>query len=209
MQSPYGPVLPRDFYARPTVEVARDLLGRVLVHGDCAGKIVEVEAYLGLDDLAAHSSRGITPRTRVIFGPPGHAYVYFIYGMHECLNVVVEIDGKPGCVLIRAIEPLEGIELMRERRDRHDLRDLTSGPAKLTEAMGITRDLNGADLTRGNFVIREGTNRDFEIVTTPRIGITKCADWPLRFHIAGNNSVSGSRTVTKRPSARRRLKAPR
>ena len=99
---PFGPILKRGFYERPTVEVARDLLGKILVHGPAAGMIVETEAYLGGDDLAAHSARGLTARTRVIFGPPGHAYVYFVYGMYECLNLVAEPDGKPGCGLIRA-----------------------------------------------------------------------------------------------------------
>ena len=103
-----GRILKREFYLRPTVDVARDLLGKVLVHGPTAGIIVETEAYLGRDDLAAHSARGITDRTRVIFGPPGHAYVYFIYGMYECLNIVAEREGEPGCVLIRAVEPVAG-----------------------------------------------------------------------------------------------------
>src|ERR1051326_5444158 len=111
-----GTILPRAFYNRPTIEVARDLLGKVLVHGPTSGRIVETEAYLGGDDLAAHSARGITPRTRVIFGPAGHAYVYFIYGMYECLNIVAEPAGKPGCVLIRALEPVAGIPVMQQRR---------------------------------------------------------------------------------------------
>ena len=113
---PRGPILPRAFYARSTVEVARDLLGKVLVHGRTAGVIVETEAYPGGDDRASHSFRGITDRTRVIFGPPGHAYVYFIYGMYECLNIVAEPRGTPGCVLIRALEPVNGIHLMKHRR---------------------------------------------------------------------------------------------
>lgn len=107
-------ILGRPFYERPTIQVARDLLGKVLVHGATAGMIVETEAYLGGDDLAAHSSRGITNRTRVIFGPGGHAYVYFIYGMYECLNLVAEPEGTPGCVLIRALEPVAGIECMKK-----------------------------------------------------------------------------------------------
>src|SRR5271169_1227779 len=110
--------LPRSFYRRATIDVARDLLGKVLVHGPAAGIIVETEAYLGGDDLASHSAAGITNRTRVIFGPPGHAYVYLSYGMHECMNIVAEPDGKAGCVLIRALEPIEGLEIMRSRRKK-------------------------------------------------------------------------------------------
>jgi len=109
-------ILERDFYARPAIEVARDCLGKILVHGRTAGRIVETEAYLGVDDRAAHAWRGITERTRVIFGPPGHAYIYFIYGMYECLNFVAEPEGQAGCVLIRAVEPLAGIRAMRRRR---------------------------------------------------------------------------------------------
>jgi DNA-3-methyladenine glycosylase len=185
-------ILTRAFYNRPTIEVARGLLGKILVHGKVAGKIVETEAYLGGDDLASHSARGITNRTRVIFGPPGHAYVYFIYGMYECLNLVAEAEGKPGCVLIRALEPVAGIEIMRERRPRaHTPRDLASGPGKLTLAMGITRAQNGADMTRGELVVR-GLRREpaVEIRVTPRVGITQCADLPLRYVIAGNAFVS-------------------
>src|SRR5579862_9618909 len=125
-------ILPRGFYARDTIEVARGLLGKVLVHGGTAGKIVETEAYLGGDDLAAHTARGITDRTRVIFGPPGHAYVYFIYGMYECLNLVAEPVGHPGCVLIRALEPVAGIETMQRRRPAaHKPEQLANGPGKL------------------------------------------------------------------------------
>lgn len=191
----FGRILPRSFYERRTVAVARDLLGKVLVHGPTAGMIVETEAYLGGDDLASHSARGITNRTRVIFGPPGHAYVYFIYGMYECLNLVAEPAGQPGCVLIRAIEPLGGIDLMRQRRPAaRRLEDLASGPGKLTLALGITRAQNGADVTRGALVVRECAEpRRLAIATTPRIGINQCADWPLRFIARGNRFVSGRR----------------
>src|SRR5271169_1450667 len=113
-----GSILHRAFYKRGTVEVARGLLGKILVHGATAGIIVETEAYLGGDDLASHSAVGVTKRTRVIFGPPGHAYVYLSYGMHECMNIVAEPDGKAGCVLIRALEPIEGLEIMRSRRKK-------------------------------------------------------------------------------------------
>ena len=189
----YGPILKRSFYARDCVTVSRDLLGKILVHGETAGMIVETEAYPGGDDLASHSARGITPRTRVIFGPPGHAYVYFIYGMYECLNLVAEPDGQPGCALIRALEPVGGIETMRARRPRaHSLHDLTSGPGKLTLAMGITRAQNGRDVTRGDLVVREPAEpREIEIEVTPRIGIRHCAERPLRFLIGGNTFVSG------------------
>ena len=189
---PYGPVLERSFYDRPVKEVARNLLGKVLVHGEAAGIIVETEAYLGGDDLASHSARGLTPRTKVIFGPPGHAYVYFIYGMDECLNLVCEPEGQPGCVLVRALEPVGGIELMQKRRPKaRKVEDLASGPGKLTLAMGITRAQNGADVTKGLLVVREpAEKRKVEVAVTPRIGITQCADLPLRYVIRGNRFVS-------------------
>ena len=189
----FGRILRREFYQRPTVDVARSLLGKVLVHGPAAGVIVETEAYLGGDDRASHSARGITDRTRVIFGPPGHAYVYFIYGMYECLNIVAEPAGHPGCVLVRALEPVAGIEIMQRRRPRaRRLEDLASGPGKLTLALDITRSHNGADLTRGPLVVRElpAEPRCVEIDVTPRIGIRECADWPLRFVVRGSRFVS-------------------
>ena len=187
-----APVLPRNFYSRHAEVVAKDLLGTILVHGRTAGRIVETEAYLGLDDLAAHASRGITRRTRVLFGPPGHAYVYLIYGMHECLNFVTEPDGVAGCVLIRAVEPLAGISLMRERRPAAQrIQDLASGPAKLTRALGITRAHYGADLTAGPVTVRKRLeDNEFRVVATPRIGITRCADWPLRFVVEGISFAS-------------------
>jgi DNA-3-methyladenine glycosylase len=188
----FGPILKRIFYERPVIDVARDLLGKTLVHGATAGVIVETEAYLGGDDLASHSARGITDRTRVIFGPPGHAYVYFIYGMYECLNLVAEPEGMPGCVLLRAIEPVRGIAIMKRRRPAaRRLEDLASGPGKLTLALGVTRADDGADVTRGALVVREPLEpRPFEIETTPRIGVRHCADWPLRYIIRGNPFVS-------------------
>jgi DNA-3-methyladenine glycosylase len=183
----FGPVLKRAFYNRPTIEVARGLLGKILVHGPTAGVIVETEAYLGGDDLASHSARGVTDRTRVIFGRPGHAYVYLIYGMYECLNLVAEPDGQPGCVLIRALQPVAGLDIMRRRRPAaRKPEDLASGPGKLTLALAITRAHNGADVTRGSLVVRAPAEpRVLHIETTPRIGISKCADWPLRFVIQG------------------------
>lgn len=189
-------ILPREFYDRDTVTVSRGLLGKVLVHGAVAGRIVETEAYLGGDDLASHSARGITKRTRVIFGPPGHAYVYFVYGMHECLNFVVGPEGSGGAVLIRAAEPLTGIRLMQRRRPRSlSVAKLASGPGNLTLAFGITRAQNGVDVTRGRLVVRELKREPrFEIGVTPRIGIRQCADLPLRFVIDGNPAVSGTRS---------------
>ena len=195
-------ILPREFYARDTVTVARELLGKLLVHGTTAGRIVEVEAYLGKDDLAAHSAKGVTPRTRVIFGAPGHAYVYFIYGMYECLNIVAEAEGTAGCVLIRALEPVRGIEEMRLRRPGAGrLQDLANGPGKLTIALGIDRTHYGADLTRGRLTVRHDPSaRDVEIVTGTRIGIRQSAELPLRFYVAGNACVS---TYLSRPRAKR------
>ena len=188
--------LPRAFYNRPATEVARALLGTVLVHGTTSGRIVETEAYLGpqsgLEDRAAHSWRGVTPRTRVIFGPPGYAYVYLIYGVYECLNVVAEPKGSAGCVLIRALEPVAGIPRMRSRRGGvPGVERLANGPGKLTLAMGITRRHNGADLTRGRLTIRPPERpEDIRIGVSPRIGIKHCADLPLRFFIEGNRFVS-------------------
>lgn len=183
-------IMPRAFYERNAVEVARDLLGKVLVHGPVSGRIVEVEAYLGLHDPAAHSARGVTARTKVIFGPPGHAYVYFIYGMYECLNIVAEPEGSPGCVLIRALEPISGIEEMKKRRGAVKLEQLTSGPGKLTMAMGIDRRLNGADVTTGELIVGDDGIGELEIGTGPRVGISKAVDWPLRFWVMGNRFVS-------------------
>ena len=174
-------ILPRCFYARPAAEVARALLGQLLVHRDTAGIITETEAYLGGEDLASHSARGITPRTTVIFGPPGHAYIYLNYGLHECLNIVTEPEGFPGCVLLRGIQPERNIESMRNRRGLTVKdKDLANGPGKLTQALGITRALNGADMTKGSLHVERRPAAE-RIVTTPRIGITKCVDWPLRF----------------------------
>lgn len=155
-------VLQREFYSAPVIEVARALLGCVLEYKGLGGRIVEVEAYLGEGDSAAHSFRGVTPRTRVMFGPPGHAYVYLSYGIHYCLNVVAEPEGRAGCVLIRAVE------------------GIGDGPGKITKALGITRELNGCDLTHKPLTIRRG-RAPREIVATKRVGIRKSADLPLRF----------------------------
>ena len=186
----------RSFYARPTADVARSLLGTILLHntagGPVAGVIVEVEAYLGQNDPAAHSSSGRTARTRVIFGNPGHAYVYRIYGLHHCLNVVAEPEGTPGCVLIRALEPICGIEVMRSRRAAaRRIEDIASGPAKLTQALGIAMEAYGADLLGETLSIRVPHDRPrVNVRTTNRIGIRKAQELDLRFFIADNRHVS-------------------
>lgn len=181
-----------DFFDRPAADLAPDLLGCILLHGETAGMVVETEAYLGMDDLAAHASRGETERTKVLFGPAGRAYVYFSYGMHECLNVVADREGTPGCVLIRALEPLSGLVKMYERRHwRGPKTGLANGPGKLTQALAITREQYGERLDRGDLTIRKWRKMPtFEIGVTPRIGITKCADWPLRFVWVGHSCLS-------------------
>jgi len=179
--------LPGRFYDRDTEQVARDLLGAVLettVGGvRCRGRIVETEAYLGEHDPACHAVAGRTARTDPLYGPPGTAYVYFVYGMHWCVNAVTRAAGLPSAVLIRAIEPLEGLETMRARRPRAPSdRALADGPAKLCEAMGITGALNRASLRAGPIRILEGIRiPEAQVRVTSRIGITKAADWPLRW----------------------------
>jgi DNA-3-methyladenine glycosylase len=203
-----GP-LDRAFFARNPRRVARELLGKVLVRDSgklrLAARIVEVEAYLGENDPAAHSAAGKTARNSVLFGPPGYAYVYFIYGNHYCLNVSCEPGGKAGGVLFRALEPLVGIEEMAEARNivvqtPRDLLRLTSGPGRLAEAFGITRARdNGCDLTSPNsgLWIADDGFRAGNIKITPRIGISKAADRLLRYLLAGNRFVSGRKTVAR------------
>jgi DNA-3-methyladenine glycosylase len=199
---PGAPVRPltRQFYARPTLEVARDLIGKTLVRasaeGIAAGIIVETEAYIASLDPAAHGYGGWTPRTRSMFGPPGHAYVYVSYGMHHCLNVVTEREGEAAAVLIRALEPTEGIPLMRARRGEAIAdRDLCRGPGRLCQALALTLADDGVDLLGPALWIAEtpGFPPDTSIAVTPRIGISRAADWPWRFIIPGNRYVSGSR----------------
>lgn len=186
-------ILPRSFYARDTISVARELLGSIIVNytaeGIIAGRIVETEAYIQ-GDPACHAARGMTPRNRVMFGPPGHAYVYFIYGMYYCFNTVTAPEGVGEAVLIRALEPLEGLHMMRARRRRERLTDLCSGPAKLVQAMGITRHHNGSDLTVKPLVIHRGADLKENIITTTRIGINEEEKLPLRFYLEGNMYVS-------------------
>jgi DNA-3-methyladenine glycosylase len=197
--------LPRAFFNRDPREVSRDLLGKLLIRREgrakLIGRIVELEAYLGADDPAAHSFAGRTARNAVLFGPPGFAYVYFIYGNHYCLNISCLPDGMPGGILFRALEPLTGIPAMARSRDvtignPRDLTRLTTGPGRLAEAFGITRDRdNGKDLTsnRSDLYLADDGSPKPRILTTPRIGITKAADLALRYIVAGNRFVSGQK----------------
>jgi DNA-3-methyladenine glycosylase len=193
-------MLPLEFYQRDTKKVAKDLLGKILVHKvrgkRIAGRIVETEAYLGVIDLAAHSFGGLrTERTSTMFMAGGHAYVYLIYGMHSCLNVVTRERGVPEAVLIRAIEPTEGLEEMRKRRPaaRKDT-DLTSGPGKLCAAFGISRKQNALLLTDSELFIEDAPPlKRSQIIASPRVGIDyaeHAAEWPLRFSERGNPFVS-------------------
>jgi DNA-3-methyladenine glycosylase len=190
-----GSALPATFYERDTEQVARDLLGAVLQcttsDGVTSGRIVETEAYLGEHDLACHAAAGLTARTRWLYGAPGTAYVYFIYGVHWCFNAVTRAVGSPSAVLVRALEPLEGVELMRERRGVALDRDLTNGPGKLCEALGITGELNGLPLAKSPIEILRGEPvPDSRVQVTSRIGITKSAEWPLRWLVRDNAYVS-------------------
>lgn len=197
-----APILKRDFYDRETETVARELLGKVLEcrtpEGLTSGTIVETEAYVGEHDPACHAAAGRTRRTRPLYGRPGLSYVYFIYGMHWCFNAVTRAKGLPSAVLVRAVEPLAGIELMRERRGPGARGvAVANGPGKLCEALGIDGSMNALSLQRGSLVIREGRDIDTEqIVAGPRIGISKAVDWPLRFFIDGNAWVSRSGTTS-------------
>jgi DNA-3-methyladenine glycosylase len=190
------------FYARPVVQVARDLVGCTLAHGETAGIIVETEAYHGTEP-ACHAFAGLTPRTEVLFGAPGHAYVYRSYGVHAMLNAVTEAEGVGAAVLIRAVEPTDGVELMRARRGLERLEDLCSGPGKLTQALGIGLDLNGVDLDGGPIAIgpRPAGRRRPRIVAGPRVGITKAVELPWRFSVAGSRFVSRPRPAAERSAA--------
>jgi DNA-3-methyladenine glycosylase len=189
--------LPRDFYAQQTLQAAQALLGTrlVRVHADgvTTGMILETEAYVGPEDQASHAWRGRTPRTAVMFGPPGFAYVYVIYGLHHCLNVVTEPEGYPAAVLIRAVQPEEGLDLMRARRRKQELALLASRPGRLSQAFGIDRDLNGVDLCGDTLFIEDQRRPPPTIVATPRIGVDYAGLWkemPWRFYLAGHPGVS-------------------
>jgi DNA-3-methyladenine glycosylase len=174
--------------------------------GIATGTIVETEAYLGEHDAACHAAVGRTLRTEPLYGPPGTAYVYFIYGVHWCINAVTRAEGMPSAVLIRALEPLRGIDLMRERRGNPARdRDLANGPGKLCEALGIDGRYNRCSLQRGPVVIREGKpTADENVLITPRIGIVKAADWPLRYSVAANEFVSRAPGSTSKNKGRHR-----
>ena len=198
-------VLPREFYERPTLEVAKDLIGRVLVHdtgaGRASGVIVETEAYIGEDDPACHAAPGRTPRNAPLYGPPGIAYVYLNYGIHYLVNAVTESEGWPAAVLIRALAPLEGIGLMRRRRARgtgrpaasFDEAELCRGPGNLTRALGIDLRQNLKDLTSSSLRIEDAQVAVGDVEWTTRVGITQAADRPWRCSVVGHAAVSGRR----------------
>jgi DNA-3-methyladenine glycosylase len=200
--------LPPAFYARDTEIVARDLLGAILEchspEGVASGRIVETEAYLGEHDPACHAAVGRTSRTSPLYGPPGTAYVYFIYGMHWCMNAVTRAEGLPSAVLVRAVEPLDGSGLMwRRRPNSRRVEELTNGPARLCSALGIIGAHNGLPLQLPPLLIRRGTRvPDKDVTVTPRIGISKAADWPLRWLVTDSAFVSGRPVRAKRKPSR-------
>jgi DNA-3-methyladenine glycosylase len=187
-------MLPESFYDRSVHEVARDLIGCTVTHGETAGVIVETESYHA-DDEACHAFVGLTPRTRVLFGPPAHAYVYLSYGIHSLLNFVAEPEGEAAAVLIRALEPVEGIEVMQARRGLQPVDELCSGPGKLTQALGIGLELNGAPLSEGPIRVLGRVNGSSEpsVISSERVGITKATELPWRFSAAGSRFVSRPR----------------
>jgi DNA-3-methyladenine glycosylase len=201
--SPPGTRLERDFFARPTLEVARDLLGQIIVsvtwEGRTAGRIVETEAYLGSDDPASHAARLKQGRVEAMWGEPGIAYVYRSYGVHVMLNVVAKPEGQTGAILIRALEPLEGIELMRLRRGTDRLTLLCSGPGRLCQALGIGLDMHGTDLvTSDRLWIAAGETAE-DVSFSDRIGISRGQEHPWRVWITGNPHVSAHRRTWPTP----------
>lgn len=197
MRAPNANALARSFYARDTEVVARELLGQILIstigRRRVAGRIVETEAYIGPHDPASHAAEriGRTKRNATMFGPPGIAYVYKIYGVHWCLNAVTHEHDFPAAVLIRAVEPIEGIEIMQQRRGCARERDIASGPGKLAQAFAIDRKMDGHPLDIGPLWIEKGTRvATRDVVAGPRIGITKAVEWPLRFCVRDNAWLS-------------------
>jgi DNA-3-methyladenine glycosylase len=198
----YGRRLPRSFYARDPVTLARDLLGRILLyetpHGLLAGRVVETEAYTGETDPASHAFRGRTARNAVMFGKPGVAYVYFSYGMHHCLNVTAGPIGVAGAVLLRALEPMEGIDLMKETGVSGPVERLLSGPGKICKAFGLDLRDNGRDLVSGALLIASGhAVPDQEVAAGPRVGISRAVSLPYRFFVVTSPSVSAHRRLTR------------
>lgn len=191
-----GRIVPAKFYERDTEIVAREMLGMLLQcrtpEGTSSGIIVETEAYVGEHDGACHAAAGLTARTAPLYERGGIAYVYFIYGMYWCFNAVTRAKGSPSAVLVRAVEPVDGVALMRKRRPHaHRDRDLTNGPGKLCLALGIGRTVNRQSLQRGSLVIRDYVSySESAVAVTPRIGIRQAADWPLRWIVRGNEYVS-------------------
>jgi DNA-3-methyladenine glycosylase len=181
--------LGQKFFNQPTIDLAKALLGKYLVYGNLKGKIVETEAYLYRNDPGCHASRGLTPRNAPMFGPAGRAYVYFIYGMYHCLNIVSGKTGEGEAVLIRALEPVEGIALMQKRRKTMNIENLCNGPGKLTQAFGITRRHNNMSLIDGKLHIHNSREKP-EIASSRRIGLSAGQELELRFFIKGNRFVS-------------------
>ena len=193
-----GKKLSRKFFAQPTLQVARNLLGKYLVFRQngtkLSGKIVETEAYIGKDDPASHAFGRVTSRNQIMYGPPGYAYIYFIYGNHYCLNFVTEKEGFPAAVLIRALEPSDGIEKMSKNRNSATAENLTNGPGKLCQAFGIDKNFNGCDITSNSLFVEDRNEEIYRIESSNRIGINQGNDKKWRFYVAQNSFVSKIRS---------------
>ncbi len=194
MTATTGTKLPQSFYDRPTLEVARQVLGKHLVYhsplGELSARIVEVEAYIGQNDPACHAARGMTERNRVMFGPPGFCYIYFIYGMYHCLNFVTERSGFPAALLVRGAEPGLGTEIMKRNSPRNGVGSLLNGPGKLCRSFGLTREQNGLDLTGKILYLEDRDEPEVEIVSSPRIGISQGRELLYRFYDTTSECVS-------------------
>jgi len=206
-------ILPQKFYSRPTIQVAKELLGQILVHetplGTVSGRIVEVEAYLPKNDPGCHASRGKTPRNEVMFGPAGFSYVYFCYGNHFMFNFVTEKEGVPGAVLVRALEPVRGADVMVRRRERFEPKDLglTNGPGKLVQALGIDRSHNQLPVFKKPLYAL-AAKREGAVGVTTRIGITEGSELPLRFFLKGNPYLSVKPGMDRpSPGKKKKMKA--